>query len=541
MKIAIQQLGRMGYARRYWLYAYRLLGAMALLLSGYSIVFLYTQDEIAFALLALALTSSAAFIFTRLTHYPYRYIFPSLVTIGLFMLFPILYTVHIAFTNYSGRNILTLEQAYHYLRKQTHYQQNQAFDFKLYKNQAQQFKIILSKEEAHFETPFFTLPSSMNHLPDEMLVMAAESDVTQELELVTLKELIQVRFQLAQLSLVLPDVQQTQLKMSGLRRFSPLEPLYEPVQGRIVLASGKEIKTPWALRHHQTGQLYCPNDDTGFYQPIDEQGQYLAQTLAPGFIVSVGWDNFARIFTDKGLQKPFLQIFSWTIIFAVSTVVLTLFLGLMLASVVQWELLKGRQLYRILLILPYAVPAFISILVFKGLFNQNFGEINLFLEAVFGIKPDWFTNPILAKLMILIVNVWLGYPYMMILSMGLLKSIPEELYEASAMDGAGPISNFFYITLPMIIRPMVPLLIATFAFNFNNFVLIQLLTEGKPDIMGASTPAGTTDLLVNYTYRIAFEGGGGEDYGLASAIATLIFLIVGSLSLLNLKLSKLKY
>ena len=90
-----------------------------------------------------------------------------------------------------------------------------------------------------------------------------------------------------------------------------------------------------------------------------------------------------------------------------------------------------------MLILPYAIPAFISILVFKGLFNQNFGEINLFLEAAFGIKPDWYTNPFLAKVMILIVNTWLGYPYMMILCMGLLKAIPEDLYEASAMDGRG--------------------------------------------------------------------------------------------------------
>ena len=91
----------------------------------------------------------------------------------------------------------------------------------------------------------------------------------------------------------------------------------------------------------------------------------------------------------------------------------------------------------------------------------------------------------------------------------------------------------------MLIRPLAPLLIACFAFNFNNFVLIQLLTEGKPDILGASTPAGTTDLLVSYTYRIAFEGSGGQNYALASAIATLIFIVVGGLSLFNLKLSKI--
>ena len=155
--------------------------------------------------------------------------------------------------------------------------------------------------------------------------------------------------------------------------------------------------------------------------------------------------------------------------------------------------------------------------------------------------PDWFTNPIYAKVMILLVNAWLGYPYMMILCMGLLKSIPDDLYEASAMDGAGPWTNFRNITFPLLIKPLTPLLIASFAFNFNNFVLIQLLTNGGPDMIDTTeVPAGHTDLLVSFTYRIAFEGGKGNDYGLAAAIATLIFLLVGAIALLQLKLTKQK-
>jgi maltose/maltodextrin transport system permease protein len=212
---------------------------------------------------------------------------------------------------------------------------------------------------------------------------------------------------------------------------------------------------------------------------------------------------------------------------------------MVLACLVQWEPLQGSSIYRVLLILPYAVPAFISILIFKGLFNQSFGEINLFLEAIFGIKPSWFSDPIMARLMVVLVNTWLGFPYMMILCMGLLKSIPDDLYEASAIDGAGPIQNFFTITLPMMIKPLTPLLIASFAFNFNNFVMIQLLTAGGPNMVGTSEPAGYTDLLVSYTYRIAFEGGGGQDFGLAGAIATIIFLLVGGMALLNLRFTKL--
>ena len=201
----------------------------------------------------------------------------------------------------------------------------------------------------------------------------------------------------------------------------------------------------------------------------------------------------------------------------------TLIIGLLLACLVQWEPLKESGIYRVLLILPYAVPAFISILIFRGLFNQNFGEINMVLHNLFGIKPEWFTNEYLAKAMILIVNCWLGYPYMMILTMGLLKAIPEDLYEASAIDGANPLHNLRHITVPMIIKPLVPLLIASFAFNFNNFVLINLLTGGGPNLIDASTPAGATDILVSYTFRIAF-GSYGQDFGLASAIAGLIFI-----------------
>ena len=291
-----------------------------------------------------------------------------------------------------------------------------------------------------------------------------------------------------------------------------------------------------AVKRHTLEAVQTLHPVAGQY--IDEQGQFVGKSVAPGFVVSVGWKNFVRIMTDPGIQGPFMQIFVWTVIFSACSVAFTLAIGMVLACLVQWEQLRGRGFYRVMLILPYAIPAFISILVFKGLFNQNFGEINLFLEAAFGIKPDWYTNPFLAKVMILIVNTWLGYPYMMILCMGLLKAIPEDLYEASAMDGAGPVQNFFKITVPLLMKPLTPLLIASFAFNFNNFVLIQLLTNGAPDIIGASTPAGTTDLLVNYTYRIAFQGSGGQDYGLASAIATAIFLIVGALALLNLKLSK---
>jgi maltose/maltodextrin transport system permease protein len=281
----------------------------------------------------------------------------------------------------------------------------------------------------------------------------------------------------------------------------------------------------------KTGEVYKANHDTGFYESAAGEKQQ------PGFKVGIGFGNYVRMIADPEFRGPFFAIFVWTVVFAGLTVLFTLAVGTTLAVVLNWEALRFRAVYRTLLFLPYAVPGFISILVFKGLFNQNFGEINYILHGLFGIKPAWFADPTMAKVMILLVNTWLGYPYIMVLCTGLIKAIPADLYEASAIAGAKPLTNFWKITAPLIIKPLTPLLIASFAFNFNNFVLIALLTNGRPDFLNTKVPAGTTDILVSYTYRIAFQDSG-QNFGLAAAISTVIFFLVAMLSMANLKLAK---
>ena len=523
------------------------MAALIAVLNGYAAVMMYASGEWVFALLDLVVVSVGLYVFMNKKTYAHRYIFPGVAGMVVFIIFPLAYTIGIAFTNYSGANLLSLEQARDFHLKKIYKVTGGEFDFTLLGGENNQFQLLLQQDDQSFISQPLTL---LNNKALELAVR--EGRVHDEPQVVQLQPLngealggaapiraiVDHRTHLSALDLVLPDGN-IHLTLSSLRKFAAQKPLYTQLTDGVVLQkSGVMIKDGNLLRDNQSGELMLPNGDTGFYQYIDEQGQFVGKGMAPGFVVSVGWKNFVRIMTDPGIQGPFMQIFVWTVIFSACSVAFTLAIGMVLACLVQWEQLRGRGFYRVMLILPYAIPAFISILVFKGLFNQNFGEINLFLEAAFGIKPDWYTTPFLAKVMILIVNTWLGYPYMMILCMGLLKAIPEDLYEASAMDGAGPVQNFFKITVPLLMKPLTPLLIASFAFNFNNFVLIQLLTNGAPDIIGASTPAGTTDLLVNYTYRIAFQGSGGQDYGLASAIATAIFLIVGALALLNLKLSK---
>ncbi|MGR4988007.1 maltose ABC transporter permease MalF [Vibrio sp. WZ-1] len=492
-----------------------LLGTVGII-NGYATILMYSRGEIAFALLTLILTGLALFIFGSKKTYAHRYIYPGIAGMILFILFPLAYTIGLAFTNYSAKNQLSFDRAQTVLLDRT-FQSGDSYPFTLYKNE-QGYQIVVEKGEALLATPTFELQGFSATDLDLTPITEATGDKE------PIKTIVKNRSALSGVDLHLPNGDD--IRMSGLRKFAAVVPLY-------TLQDDGET-----LYNNRTQETLRPNMDVGYYQPVDENGQFVGNTVSPGFIVTIGSHNFERVWKDDGIKEPFISIFIWTIVFSALSVLFTLIIGLVLASVVQWEELKGRSVYRLLLILPYAVPAFISILIFKGLFNQSFGEINMLLEGLFGISPAWFSDPFMAKAMILIVNTWLGFPYMMILCMGLLKAIPDDLYEASAIDGANFISNFTRITLPMMIKPLTPLLIASFAFNFNNFVLIALLTGGGPNMIGTSEPAGYTDLLVSYTYRIAFEGAGGQDFGLASAVATLIFLLVGALALINLRVTK---
>jgi maltose/maltodextrin transport system permease protein len=519
-------------SRANWL-KWAIIGVIGLL-NLYAVVLMYAQGETVFALVTLTLVAIGLYVFSDPRTYVHRYIFPGVATMAIFIVFPLAYTIWIAFTNFSATNILTYERARDVHMSRTFRAEGQDFAFALYEAGDDRFRLVL------------TDPAGQLYLSDPLDLAPPSAPATQPIEASTLdvdllpassapegaqvqtRDLVRLRTALGTLVAHLPDG--TDLRMSGLRQFSAVRPLFVPLPED----QGGDGRT---LLNQQTGERIAPDFETGFYRPVNQVGEFTGAGIAPGFSVFVGWQNFLRVFTDPGVQGPFLQIFAWTMVFSLLSVFFTLALGMVLAPLVQWEALKGRGVYRMLLILPYAVPAFISILIFRGLFNQNFGEINMLLNAVFGIRPGWFNDPMLARSMVLIVNTWLGYPYMMILAMGLLKAIPQDLYEASAMDGSNFVRDFFSITVPLLMKPLTPLLIASFAFNFNNFVLIQLLTQGRPDIIGAQTPAGTTDLLVSYTFRIAFEGSG-QDYGLASAIATLIFLVVGALALLNIKLMR---
>ncbi|HET6437965.1 MAG TPA: maltose ABC transporter permease MalF [Anaeromyxobacter sp.] len=483
--------------------------------------------QILLALCALVSVSLGFYVYLARPAYTWRYLFPGIAGMLVFVILPLGYTVRLGFTNYSSRNLLTFERATEYLLEQTVAGPGQRMQFTVH-SVGSKYRLVFTpapSEEEGEATPAADVPAAPRFVTPELdLAAGAPESVTAAAlpagetlpAALPLRDVIKLRPTLTRLKVKFPDG--TQATMASLREFAPLQNLYQK--------GGKNT-----LVNTQTHEVLQADFKTGFYEtPAGE-------LVRPGFKVDVGFANYARALTDPALTAPLFRIFVWTVTFALLTVLFTLAVGITLAVVLNWELLPGRTVYRTLLFLPYAVPGFISILVFRGLFNQNFGELNLILSHLFGIRPAWFSDPYLAKCMILIVNTWLGYPYIMVLCTGLIKAIPGDLYEASAMAGAGPLQNFFYVTAPLIIRPLTPLLISSFAFNFNNFVLISLLTQGRPDFLDARVPAGTTDILVSYTYRIAFQDSG-QQFGLAAAISTVIFALVAGLSLVNLRLTR---
>lgn len=281
---------------------------------------------------------------------------------------------------------------------------------------------------------------------------------------------------------------------------------------------------------------YAPDLQNGFYQEIDENGEFVGDTLKPGFYTTVGLKNYLDLFRKKDFQQTFLKVSTWTLVWSLVSVFLTFSLGMSLALLLNDKTLRFKVFYRNLLILPYSIPFFISILVFKGMLNKDFGVVNQML-GLFSIAPiPWLENGMWAKISCLLVNLWLGFPYMFLLTTGILQSIPESVYEAAKIDGANRWHSFKSITLPMILNSITPLLIGSFAFNLGNFVGIYLLTGGGPAMPEATTPAGETDILISYTYRLAFEGAMGQQFGLASSIALFIFLVIGVLTFFNFKI-----
>jgi len=252
--------------------------------------------------------------------------------------------------------------------------------------------------------------------------------------------------------------------------------------------------------------------------------------LPPASLVDwVGFDTFKKLVTLKTWSHTFYGVFIWTIIWAVLSTVTTYFGGFLVALIIQQSDIKLKGLWRTILILPYAIPQMISLLVMRNLFNGQFGPINQYL-GYFGLgRVPWLTDPMWAKATVIIVNMWVGIPVSMLLIMGILTTIPKDMYEAAEVDGASMWQKFRIVTLPMVLFSTGPILITQFAGNINNFNAIFLLTDGNP-VKGDYQYAGATDLLVTWLYKLTLNQ---NQYAFASAIGIIIFILVASISIYN--------
>nr|WP_249219886.1 sugar ABC transporter permease [Bacillus licheniformis] len=241
----------------------------------------------------------------------------------------------------------------------------------------------------------------------------------------------------------------------------------------------------------------------------------------------VGIKTFSEIFTVDIWRSTFLDVLAWTIVWTLVASTLQVGLGILLAVVVNQKEVRFKKFFRTILVLPWAVPGFVTILVFAGLFNDSFGAFNHQILAAFGIDPiPWMTNANWTKLALILMQGWLGFPYVFIVTTGVLQSIPDDLYEAATIDGASAFSKFRHITLPLILIAMAPIIITQFTFNFNNFNIIYLFNGGGPAVPGST--AGGTDILVSWIYKLTMQS---SQYSLAAALTILLSVFVISIAL----------
>jgi len=472
-------------------------------------------EQGAWLMLALLIVVTALIFFVYLSPrtIPAKYLIPGTLFLVVFQIFPVLYTMSTAFTNFGDG---------HRGDKQAAITSIESASFTTAPGAAQYVLTIAARGPASGDLVFLLTDAATKTVSigtAEGLSPAPTGDNPQ----------------------LAPDGKVTSIGgytilnlAQAAERSGAIQLLQVPVGGGVIKAQGLSAAFQGAPRLTYAEGCDCITDaaDGATWRADGENGLFTnaqGQSLAQGWQVNVGLRNFATVVTDPVIARHFVRILIWNFAFAILTVLLTFALGLLVAIVLNNERMRGQKIYRSLLILPYAMPAFAMLLLWRDMFNTDFGLVN----RLFHLDVNWFGQSASSMVAILLVQVWMGYPYMFLVSTGALQAIPADLKEAAAVDGAKPFRAFRTVVFPLLLVALAPLMIASFAFNFNNFNAIYLVSEGGP-FPADSPQAGATDLLITYTYRIAF-GGQGAQYGLAAAISIFIFLIVAVVSVIGFR------
>lgn len=491
-----------------------LLGALNAF-AGFAVMALLAHHHLLVAGVVIVATALLDVIYIPSNRFlPAKYLAPGVVFLIVFQLFVVVYSFYISFTNYGDGHMGSKEDAIAFIQLNTEDRLPDSPGYKV---------TILDKDG----TLGMAIVDPADHKPKaglngkvlhEVVDAKVQGDKVTEVpgyQVLTFSELLQRQQELKELKVSWSDK-----PTEGTLRTADATNAYRYVSRyRYDAAADTLTDKDGKVYHAQRGVF------------VDDAGKELPN--GTGWSVPVGLDNYKRAFTDPEIRGPFVAVLLWTFAFALLSVALSFAVGLFLAIVFNDPRIRLRKLYRTLLILPYAIPAFVSALIWSGLMNKDYGFINQVLLG--GLAINWLDDPTWSKIALLIVNTWLGYPYMFLVCTGALQSIPEEALEAAKIDGASVWQTFRQIKLPLLMVPLAPLLISSFAFNFNNFTLIYLLTRGGPRFNDDST-IGHTDVLISMVYKLAKDGQ--PDFGLASAFSILIFIIVGTISYLGFRRTK---
>jgi arabinogalactan oligomer/maltooligosaccharide transport system permease protein len=557
------------------------------------------------------------YVFLSARAMPFRWLAPGMVFLALMMLWPIFFTVWVALTNWSTGHALTKDQAIERLTSGGNYlldtEQSKVVDLYLYRDPSQVSAAnplaglkLLARDDAgdvFYGTPRLSSAAA----PEEPVLdcctpggdpaaeLAALGAIDEDgdgipesigpYQKLRLGDIASVSSILDQMVLDVPNRGQVRVRTfsSGVL-----------AENRFTYDAATDT-----LTDHSNGQVCTPQN--AYFVCAD------GTRLEPGWREFQGFANFTKILGDERVRTPFLRIFVWNVIFASSVVLLQLALGLGLALTFEDRRLKGRGLYRSLLLVPWAAPGFIVILVWRGLLNPTYGPVNHQLEARWLYQlshatwPKWLVAVLLvasaagllwmalgmlrrrrwfatamnlagaaviawflykilgpgfglrtvtipwvqptgnwfwSKVAVILVTMWQGFPYFFLICMGALQAIPHDMKEAAKVDGASPFQVFWRVTFPMLMVGIAPLLIASFAFNFNAFVNIFLLTGGGPAVAGYGVPFGETDILISFVYNLAIHSGRGGQYALAAAATFFIFFIVATISAISFRFTR---
>jgi arabinogalactan oligomer/maltooligosaccharide transport system permease protein len=443
---------------------------------------------------------------------PLKFLVPATLFMIAFQIVPIAYTIDVAFTNYSTGHISSRSDAIRQIQRNSLQPPANGKQYTMAAARDPHGSLVLILKDQVSGATFVGTKKGLTPIP-ESSVKTGALGITEAKGYRILKGNELFALDTTIRALEVPTTGQSAILPQTISTAAELEPTL-----RYDAKSGTFIRIT-------DGAVFRDNGKGSF--------THGRQELEPGWKTGVGLRNFGSILHDPLVSGPFFRIFVWTFVFALSVVFLSFSVGLLLAIALNKKGLRFQRLYRSLVLVPWAVPGFLSLLVWQGLLNDDFGVVNRILH----LNIPWLFDGNWAKVSCILVSFWLTVPYFFLVSMGALQAIPEELTEAARVDGGGPVQIFRKVTLPLLLVAVSPLLIASFAFNFNNFNNIFLLTGGGPT--QANQPiAGSTDILISYTYKLAIATGKGQDYGLASAVSIIIFVLVATISAVSFSRTK---